>query len=83
MSVLQRADREFDPITIDVYVHLRTDAGKGLGVHLFESLSYSPVVVGVAKNPFKVADHYATINRGRSKRPLFVSATGCSIAQAA
>lgn len=83
MSVLQRADRQFDTIIINGYVHLRTDAGKGLGVHLFESLSYSPVVVGVAKNPLKVADHYATINRGRSKRPLFVSATGCSIAQAA
>ncbi|MGO9954256.1 MAG: endonuclease V [Dissulfurispiraceae bacterium] len=83
MSALQRADREFDTIIIDGYVHLRTNMGKGLGVHLFEALSYSPVVVGVAKNPLKIADHFLPINRGTSKRPLFVSAIGCSIEHAA
>jgi deoxyribonuclease V len=83
MSVLQQADYEFDTIIIDGYVHLRADVGKGLGVHLFESLSYASVVVGVAKNPLKVANHYVPINRGRSKRSLFVSAIGCSIEQAA
>jgi deoxyribonuclease V len=83
MSVLQRAGREFDTIIIDGYVHLRTDVGKGLGVYLFETLPYSPVVVGVAKNPLKVADHFVPIYRGKSKRPLFVSAIGCSVEQAA
>jgi deoxyribonuclease V len=83
MSVLQRIDHEFDTIIIDGYVHFRADEGKGLGVHLFESLSYSPVVVGVAKNPLKVADNFVPINRGKSKRPLFVSAIGCSVEQAA
>jgi deoxyribonuclease V len=83
ISVLQQADCEFDTIIIDGYVHLRADVGKGLGVHLFESLSYASVVMGVAKNPLKVADHYVPINRWRSKRPLFVSAIGCSIEQAA
>jgi deoxyribonuclease V len=83
MSLLGRSDHEFEAIIIDGYVHLRADAGKGLGVHLFESLSYLTVVIGVAKNPLKVADHFVLINRGRSRKPLFVSAIGCSVDQAA
>jgi deoxyribonuclease V len=83
MSVLQRAGQEFQTIVIDGYVHLKNDVGKGLGMHLFESLSYSPVVIGVAKNPLKVADHFVPINRGRSRKPLFVSAVGCSVDEAA
>jgi deoxyribonuclease V len=83
MSVLQRAGHEFETVVIDGYVHLKDDVGKGLGVHLFESLSYSPVVIGVAKNPLKVADHFVPIVRGRSRKPLFVSAIGCSVDEAA
>ena len=83
MSVLRRAGQEFETIVIDGYVHLKNDVGKGLGMHLFESLSYSPVVIGVAKNPLKVADHFVPINRGRSRKPLLVSAIGCSVDEAA
>lgn len=83
MSVLERANREFETLIIDGYVHLRAEVGKGLGVHLYESLSYAPAVVGVAKDPLKVADHFVPVSRGRSKRPLFVSAMGCSLDQAA
>jgi deoxyribonuclease V len=83
MSVLERSGCEFDTIIIDGYVHLSSDAGKGLGAHLFESLPYSPAVIGVAKNPLKVADHFVLILRGRSRKPLFVSAIGCPVDQAA
>jgi deoxyribonuclease V len=81
-SALQQAGEEFETIVIDGYVHLKDDVGKGLGMHLFESLPYSPVVIGVAKNPLKVADHFVPINRGRSRKPLFISATGCSVNEA-
>lgn len=83
MSVLQRANREFDTIIIDGFVHLRPGVGKGLGVHLYESLSYSPVIVGVAKRPLKVADHFVRIIRGRSRRPLYISSIGCPVEEAA
>ncbi len=83
LSVLQRAGRKFETIIIDGYVHLEPDVGKGIGAHLFESLSYSPAVIGVAKNPLKVADRFVPIYRGKSKKPLFVSAIGCSVDQAA
>ncbi len=83
LSVLQKAGREFDAIIIDGYVHLRPEVGKGLGAYLFESLSYSPVVIGVAKNPLAIADRFMPIIRGRSRKPLFISAIGCPAKQAA
>lgn len=83
MSVLHRANQAFKTIVIDGYVHLMADIGKGLGVHLYESLPYSSVIVGVAKNPLKVAEHFLPIYRGRSRKPLFVSAIGCPVEQAA
>lgn len=83
MSVLQEANQDFETIIIDGYVHLRTNAGKGLGVHLSESLPYSAAVVGVAKNPLKIADRFVPIFRGRSKKPLHVSAIGCPLDHAA
>lgn len=83
LSVLSRTGREFETIVIDGYVHLRPDAGRGLGVHLHDALAYSPVVVGVAKNPLKIADRFLPIHRGRSRRPLYISSIGCPLDQAA
>jgi len=83
LSVLGRSGCEFETIVIDGYVHLRAEVGKGLGAHLFASLPYSPVVIGVAKSPLKIADRFVAITRGRSARPLFVSAIGCPVEQAA
>jgi len=83
MSVLQLAGRQFGTIIIDGYVHLRDDAGKGLGVKLFESLPYSATVIGVAKNPLKVAGDFIEIHRGSSRKPLYISAIGCPVDQAA
>ena len=83
MSVLNQTRHQFGTIVIDGFVHLKADVGKGLGTHLFESLPYTAEVIGVAKNPLKVADRFVTINRGRSKKPLYVSAVGCPVEQAA
>ncbi len=83
MAVIERAGRRFDTIVIDGYVHLKAEVGKGLGVCLFESLSYAPAVIGVAKTPLEVADRFVPICRGKSRRPLFVSAMGCSMDYAA
>jgi deoxyribonuclease V len=80
--VLKEADQEFETILIDGFVHLLKENGKGLGVHLYESLPYSTTIIGVAKNPLKVADQFVTIYRGRSKRALYISAIGCPLEQA-
>ena len=83
LAVLERADHEFEAIVIDGYVHLKPKVGKGLGVHLAEALPYSPIIIGVAKSPLRVADRFVPILRGRSAKPLFVSASGCPLADAA
>jgi deoxyribonuclease V len=83
MAVLEEARQQFEALVIDGYVHLRPDVGKGLGVHLAEALSYSPIIIGVAKNPLRVADRFRSIRRGRSAKPLFVSALGCPLDHAA
>lgn len=82
LAVLEAADRVFETILIDGYVHLQGSAGKGLGAHLFDALPYSAAVVGIAKNPLKIADRFMPVYRGRSKKPLFVSALGCSLTEA-
>jgi deoxyribonuclease V len=83
MAVLARAETRFEVILIDGYVHLRADSGKGLGARLAEALPYSAVVIGVAKNPLVIADRFVPITRGRSRKPLLVSAIGCPVERAA
>jgi deoxyribonuclease V len=82
MTVLQAAGQDFETIVIDGYVHLQASIGKGLGTHLHETLAYHPAVVGVAKSPLRVADRLVPVCRGRSRRPLFVSAIGCPAEEA-
>jgi deoxyribonuclease V len=83
LAVLQQVDQAFETIIIDGFVHLRAEVGKGLGLHLSESLPYVSTVIGVAKNPLRVAERFVPIIRGHSKKPLFVSAIGCSLDNAA
>jgi len=64
----------FDTLVIDGYVHLKGPRRKGLGVHLAESLPYRVSVIGLAKNPLRMADRCLPVFRGESRRPLFVSA---------
>jgi deoxyribonuclease V len=83
LKVLDRAGRPFRTIVIDGYVHLRPCRGKGLGMHLYEALPYRTAVIGVAKNLSRIADRFVPILRGRSRRPLYVSAVGCPLERAA
>ena len=83
MALLHRAGQSFETILIDGYVHLAPEAGKGLGLHLFDALAGASTVIGVAKNPLRLAARFALVWRGRSRRPLFVSAAGCPARQAA
>jgi deoxyribonuclease V len=69
-------------IVIDGYVWL--GAGKpGLGAHLHEALGQRTPVVGVAKRRFHGAVDAVAILRGTSQVPLFVTAVGIDVAEAA
>lgn len=85
VSLLQDLDvRDISLIVIDGFVYLDDEGGYGLGGHLYEHLERRVQIVGVAKSPFKGSYKLVReICRGGSKRPLFVSAIGMDIDEAA
>jgi deoxyribonuclease V len=68
-------------IVVDGYVDLDPAGRPGLGAHVHAELGVP--VIGVAKTAFRTATHAARIRRGQSARPLFVTAAGLTIADAA
>jgi deoxyribonuclease V len=76
------AAQELALIVVDGYVDLDPDGRPGLGAHVHAAFGGVPVV-GVAKTAFGTATHAARVFRGRSGRPLYVTAAGMTIADAA
>ena len=67
-------------VVIDGYVDLDPRGRPGLGIYLHSELGVP--VVGVAKTPFRAAVHAAPLLRGRSTRPLFITAAGIPSSEA-
>ena len=76
LRVISGISHLLDIIVIDGYVWLDQYQSPGLGAHLFKALGESVPVIGVAKSPFKGAESAQRIFRGRSKRPLYITAAG-------
>jgi deoxyribonuclease V len=70
---------EADVVVVDGYVML-SPTKRGLGGHLHAAIGKP--VVGVAKNEFRGASAERVV-RGGSKKPLFVTAAGMSLVDAA
>jgi deoxyribonuclease V len=70
-----------DLLIIDGYVDLDPDARPGLGAHVRERIGVP--VIGVAKTAFQPATQAVPVRRGSSTKPLYVTAAGLPIAQAA
>lgn len=71
-----------DIIVVDGFVTL--DSGlKGLGAHLRDALDDTAIVIGVAKRPWRGGVAGVPIERGDSKAPLHVTASGIDVAAAA
>ncbi len=68
-------------IVIDGYVDLDPGGRPGLGARVHEE--FGVPVIGVAKSYFRGATHAAAVRRGRSARPLYVTAAGISVPDAA
>ncbi len=82
LAVLRRVTIPLEVVVVDGYVWLAS--GKpGLGGHLYDALQKRTAVIGVAKSRFAGADLAIPILRGRSKRPLYVTAAGMSADDAA
>ncbi|MBB6564238.1 deoxyribonuclease V [Acidovorax soli] len=86
LRVLEQLAAKPDVIVIDGYVWLDGACRPGLGAHLYQALGNATPVVGVAKTAFHGAETcpaVVQVRRGTSARPLFVTAVGVDLAEAA
>lgn len=74
--------RDVGLVVVDGYVWLARER-PGLGARLHEALGGSVPVVGVAKTAFRGNDAAVPVLRGRSARPLYVTAIGVDVDAAA
>ncbi|ADG66357.1 conserved hypothetical protein [Planctopirus limnophila DSM 3776] len=70
-------------IVVDGYVWLDANGKRGLGAHLFELLEGQVPVIGVAKTSFATAKNAIEVYRGKSSRPLWITAVGTNESEAA
>ena len=71
-------------IIVDGYVHLDNEGKIGLGGYLYQYLNQQIPVIGVAKKSFSDNTNYVVeILRGVSKQPLYVTAIGLPLEDAA
>jgi deoxyribonuclease V len=70
-----------DLLLVDGYVDLDLQRRPGLGAHAHAA--FGVPVIGVAKTAFRSATHAIEVRRGGAERPLFVTAAGMPVAQAA
>jgi deoxyribonuclease V len=68
-------------LVVDGYADLDPAGRPGLGAHAHDE--FAVPVIGVAKSAFRTASHAVPVLRGRSARPLFVTAAGMPRAEAA
>jgi deoxyribonuclease V len=82
LRVLERCSHNLDIVIVDGFVWLDSDLKPGLGARFCDALDRRIPVVGVAKTRFRGAPAIE-VTRGSSKQPLFVTAIGMSVDDAA
>ena len=82
VGILSQLPHRPEAVVIDGYVWLGTGERPGLGAHLFDALGGTIPVIGVAKSAFHGAPAVEVL-RGQSKAPLYITAAGVSVDQAA
>ncbi len=81
-SVLEGVDHPLEAVVVDGYVALGPDQVPGLGRHLYDSIGQVTPVIGVAKTEFPGTPEECRLHRGRSRKPLFVTAAGMALVEA-
>jgi deoxyribonuclease V len=82
-AVLALVQARIRAVVIDAYVDLDAQGTPGLGARLHAHLGGNVSVVGVAKTAFRGATFARQVIRGRSLKPLFVTARGLDVDLAA
>ena len=83
LSVIAKLTARPEVIIIDGYVWLGDWDHPGLGAHLYKALDETVAVIGVSKTLFRRGPAVQSIMRGTSVRPLYVSAVGMDLNEAA
>jgi deoxyribonuclease V len=83
LEVLNAIEPPPEAIVIDGYVWLGDETDPGLGAHLHRAIGERAAVIGVAKTRFHRARMVEEIRRGSGFRPLYVTAVGMDLADAA
>jgi deoxyribonuclease V len=85
LSLYKQIDvAKIDAIVIDGFVYLDDSEKFGLGGYLYEALRNQIPVIGVAKSNFATIEkHKRAVSRGESLRPLYVTAIGIDLDDAA
>ena len=85
LKVLKKSDlSKVEAIVVDSYVQLDDDGKLGLGGYLYHHLEEKIPVIGVAKKKFHTLNKLgAVVLRGESRKPLYVTAAGMDLAEAA
>lgn len=81
LAVLERGPAA-GVVVVDGYVWLGPGRA-GLGAHLYQALGERTAVVGVAKSRFVGATDAVPVYRGNSRSPLYVTAAGVGVEEAA
>lgn len=82
LQLLEHVEENYSYIVVDGYVYLGAEKKAGLGQHLWNSLSAKKPIIGVAKNYFKDTPKECFVLRGRSEKPLYVTAIGLPLQSA-
>ncbi len=82
-GVLKKVTAPLEAVVVDGYVWLDQEWSPGLGAYLYRELGESVPVIGIAKNRFRNEAFSRRVFRGRSRRPLYVTAAGMSQEEAA
>lgn len=76
LAVLDEVRHGLEAVLVDGHVWLAPDDRPGLGAHLHRALNSEIAVVGVAKSAFRGSTNARRVFRGRSRRPLYITAVG-------
>jgi len=85
LSLLKQINiEEIDLIVVDSFVFLDDDGKLGLGGYLYEELNRKIPIIGVAKTNFAtLIKNKIAVERGESKRPLYITSVGIHVEAAA
>lgn len=83
LAVLRALDERPHILIVDGYVWLEGERNPGLGAHLYGAIGPQSAVIGVAKSKFLGAALVREVTRGRSVSPLYITAAGMDLSDAA